>query len=208
MTEPRTTEADQQTRLERHQARIRACTACVDAGYIPSAMPIFQGRSGHRVMIVGQAPAYRTVETPPYSGASGKKLQAWLEQAGFPPDSLYDRFYLTSLTKCFPGSGKNGNGDRPPSPAEISLCRPNLDGELDLVRPELIVTLGRLAATRFLGNKPLADLVGGSFEHDLGMILPLPHPSGVSRWLNVEENQARVERALAELNRLRVLLDL
>lgn len=159
-------------------------------------------------MIVGQAPAYRTHETPPYSGASGKKLQAWLERAGFPPGSLYQRFYLTSLTKCFPGPGKNGNGDRPPSPAEISLCRPHLDGELDLVQPELIITLGRLAAKRFLGDKPLAELVGQSFEHRLGIILPLPHPSGVSRWLNAPENQDRVEQGLAELSRLRIELDL
>lgn len=199
---------DRQLRLEQHQSRTRTCTACVQAGYIPSAMPIFQGHAGHRVMVIGQAPAYRTVETPPYSGASGRKLQSWLETAGFPPGSLYDRFYLTSLTKCFPGTGRNGNGDRPPSSAEIALCRPHLDGELDLVQPELIITLGRLATSRFLDNRPLAQLVGRSFQHERATILPLPHPSGVSRWLNDPANQSRVGRALAELDRLRGQLDL
>jgi uracil-DNA glycosylase family 4 len=166
-------------------------------------MPIFQGHTGHRIMIIGQAPAYRTVETPPYSGASGRKLQSWLEQAGFPANTLYERFYLTSLTKCFPGSSANGNGDRPPSAAEIALCRPHLEGELQFVQPEVIITLGRMAAARFLGAKPLKDLVGQTFEREGHIILPLPHPSGVSRWLNDPTNQNLVNQALTELSRIR-----
>jgi uracil-DNA glycosylase family 4 len=206
MTEQADTQ--RQRTLEQFQTRIRACTACLQAGYIDRAMPIFQGNAHHRIMIIGQAPAYRTVETPPYSGASGKKLQSWLEQAGFPPGSLYERFYLTSLTKCFPGPSKNGSGDRPPSAAEIALCGPHLQGELDLVQPELIITLGRMSAARFLGSKPLVALVGQVFEHDGRLILPLPHPSGVSRWLNNPANQQLVDQALAELSRVRVELEL
>lgn len=159
-------------------------------------------------MIIGQAPAFRTVETPPYSGASGRKLSSWLEQAGFPSGSLYERFYLTSITKCFPGQGKNGNGDRAPSASEIALCRPHLDGELALVEPEVIITLGRLAATKFLPRKPLVELVGQSLQRDERHILPLPHPSGVSRWLNDPAHQALVDQALAELSRLRDALNL
>jgi uracil-DNA glycosylase family 4 len=198
----------QQQQLEQFQKRIRSCTACVQAGFIERAMPIFQGHTGHRVMIIGQAPAYRTVETPPYSGASGRKLQGWMEQAGFPTGSLYERFYLTSLTKCFPGPSKSGNGDRPPSAAEIALCHPNLQGELEFVQPEIIITLGRLAAARFLGSKPLTALVGHAFHQDGYIIVPLPHPSGVSRWLNKPENQALVDQALHELSRLRDELSL
>jgi uracil-DNA glycosylase family 4 len=171
-------------------------------------MPIFQGHTDHRIMIIGQAPAYRTVETPPYSGASGKKLQAWLEQAGFPPDSLYERFYLTSLTKCFPGSSKSGNGDRPPSAAEVTFCSPHLQGEIDFVQPEVIITLGRLAAARFLGAKPLKALVGQSFEQESHVILPLPHPSGVSRWLNDPAHQQLVDQALQQLGEIRERLNL
>jgi uracil-DNA glycosylase family 4 len=196
-------EPGRQRQLDLFQRRIRKCTACVEAGFIPSAMPIFQGNARHRLMIVGQAPAYRTVETPPYSGASGRKLQSWLEQAGFPPDSLYERFYLTSLTKCFPGSARSGNGDRPPSSAEIAMCASHLEGELALVQPEVVLTLGRLAATRFLGSHPLTALVGRSFERDGRNILPLPHPSGVSRWLNEPANQALVDQALSELDAIR-----
>lgn len=189
--------------FERVQRQIRRCTACVDAGYIDCAMPIFQGHTGHRLMIVGQAPAFRTEETPPYSGASGRKLQAWLEQAGFPPGSLYETFYLTSLTKCYPGPGSGGNGDRAPSSAEIKLCRPHLEQELAFVQPEVIITLGRLAASRFLGSRPLKEIVGKTFRQEQWTVLPLPHPSGVSRWLNDRANQRLVDQALAELERIR-----
>jgi uracil-DNA glycosylase family 4 len=171
-------------------------------------MPIFQGHTGHRIMIIGQAPAYRVVETPPYSGASGKKLQKWIEQAGFPPGALYERFYLTSVTKCFPGPGKSGQGDRPPSPPEIALCKPHLEGELQFVQPEVIITLGKMAATKFLGSRPLTAIVGQQFEQEHWRVLPLPHPSGVSRWLNDPSNQQLVDQALAELSRIREDLDL
>src|SRR4051794_14985833 len=144
-------------------------------------------------MIVGQAPGPTAGERPlPYSGASGKTLQAWLERAGFPPGSLYQDFYLTSITKWFPGPATGGGkGDRLPSAAEITFCARHLDREIALGRPEFIVSLGRLAAERLdLSAKglPLTPLVGvfrsaWRAGHTF-RLLPLPHPSGVSRWLN------------------------
>lgn len=190
--------------LAEHQRTMRGCTACVVAGFIAEAWPVFRGHARHRIMVVGQAPAARRDEHPlPYSGASGRLLRRWLSRAGFPDDALHERCYLTSLTKCFPGSSLSGKGDRAPSTQEVALCRPNLERELALVRPEVILALGRLAAVRFAGNRPLTELVGNVFEHDTAAVIPLPHPSGVSRWLNDPANQALLDRALAALSRLR-----
>lgn len=198
---------NQLTRTERVEAlahlhqEIGACSRCVAAGFIPTAAPIFKGEVGNRVMVVGQAPAWYTAERPlPYSGATGKTLRAWLAQAGFPDDALHTRFYLTSLTKCFPGASPTGKGDRAPSAAEIALCRSHLDAEIALVRPDLILALGRLAATALVGPEPLSALVGTLREvewagHHL-LVLPLPHPSGVSHWLNAEANRALLARGL------------
>lgn len=208
MTETPVSGTAHQQQFEQVQRQIRACIACVDAGFIERAMPIFQGHTGQRLMIIGQAPAWRNEETPPYSGASGRRLQGWMEQAGFPPGSLHERFYLTSLTKCFPGVSKSGKGDRAPGTAEIALCCPNLESELAFVQPEVIITLGRLSAKRFLGNRPLSAIVGHRFDVDGHVVLPLPHPSGVSRWLNDPENQKQVDRALELLSELRQQLDL
>jgi uracil-DNA glycosylase family 4 len=195
--------------LARLHRAIASCRRCVTAGYIPEAHPICKGEIGNRVMVVGQAPARYAHERPaPYSGASGRILRAWLATAGFPDDALYQRFYLTSITKCFPGPSTSGKGDRAPTAAEVALCGGHLDGEIAVVRPELVLALGRLAAQTLVGRKPLDDLVGALWEAERAgqrfRVLPLPHPSGVSRWLNDPANQARHARALAMLAELRV----
>jgi uracil-DNA glycosylase len=202
---------DRQIALERVQREIADCARCVEAGFIPAAQPIFQGHAGQRWMIVGQAPGPTAAERPmPFSGPSGRTLQGWLERAGFPPGALHRDWYLTSLTKCFPGpaSGAGSKGDRPPSAAEIAHCRPHLDREIALVQPEIIVSLGRLAAERLdpsARNLPLVELVGSVRPAERGghafRLIPLPHPSGVSRWLNAPAHQARLKEALAVLRR-------
>lgn len=200
-----------QCQLEVVQREIAACTLCVAGGFIPAALPIFHGHAGQRLMIVGQAPGPTAGERPlPFTGASGKTLQAWLERAGFSPGALHREWYLTSLTKCFPGKavGSAGKGDRPPSAAEITLCARHLDREIALVRPEIVVSLGRLAAERLdptARKEPLAALVGSVRQaarsgHPFTLI-PLPHPSGVSRWLNDPAHQARLAEGLVLLSR-------
>ena len=197
--------------LETVQREIAACALCVEAGFIPVSLPIFHGHVGQRLMIVGQAPGPSAGERPlPYTGATGKTLQRWLERAGFPPGALHRDFYLTSLTKCFPGSatGRGGKGDRPPSAKEIALCAGHLDREIALVRPQIVVALGRLAAERLdptARGLPLTDLVGSLRPAERAghvfRLLPLPHPSGVSRWLNDPVHMARLDEALAVLRR-------
>jgi uracil-DNA glycosylase family 4 len=200
-------EATRQRLLATFQRELRRCRLCVEAGYLMDAYPVFQGNAASRVMVVGQAPAARNVERPvPYSGASGRTLRAWLDRAGFDPDALHTRFYLTSLTKCFPGSSASGKGDRAPSPAEIALCRPHLERELALVQPNLILPLGRLAITYFVGKRPLSALVGQLIRRGDAYVLPLPHPSGVSHWLNDAANRALLDAALDRLGELRVEL--
>jgi uracil-DNA glycosylase family 4 len=199
---------DRTEALARLHREVAGCTRCVAAGFISMAYPIFKGEIGNRVMVVGQAPAWYAHERPlPYSGATGKTLRAWLAQAGFPDDALHGRFYLTSLTKCFPGASASGKGDRAPSAAEIALCRGHLDAEIALVRPEVVLALGRLAATALVGSAPLAELVGTVREAERAgqrfTVVPLPHPSGVSRWLNEPQNRERHARALALLAGLR-----
>jgi uracil-DNA glycosylase len=213
-----------QTALVALQTEIAGCDACVRAGFIPAAWPVFRGHAGMRLMVVGQAPGAASHEAGlPYSGATGRTLGRWLEQAGLPPGALYERFYLTSLTKCFPGkatgggatsggatsgttAGGAGKGDRAPSAAEIRLCAGHLDRELALVRPAIILSLGRLAANALCPatrGLPLAEVVGRAWPGERAghafALVPLPHPSGVSHWLNDPANRARVDAALRVL---------
>lgn len=201
------------------QAEIRRCTRCVEAGYIPAAQPVLFGTARARVMVIGQAPGPTAAERPlPFSGATGKSLQGWLQRAGFESGALHDpeRFYLTSLTKCFPGRSTSGKGDRAPGRAEIELCGSHLDLELRAVRPELILALGRLAIGTMVASirgQPLAMIVGDAYPAEYpaagdATILPLPHPSGVSRWHNDPANQRRLELAIGRLAREKRCRDL
>lgn len=205
---PTTSRSSNQIALTLVQQEIRACTRCVAAGFIPEANPIFQGHAGQRLMVVGQAPGPRAnVAGEPYRGATGKALQSWLTRAGFAEGALHREFYLTSLTKCFPGPARHGGqGDRPPSATEIGLCREHLDREMTLVQPEIVLALGRMSAERLdptVRGQALADVVGtlrpAQRAGHTFLVLPLPHPSGVSRWLNQPEHRARLDLALEQL---------
>ena len=189
--------------LKALHAEIRACTRCVDAGYIPRAFPIVAGRASDRVMIIGQAPGAVELTTGlPFSGRAGAELRRWLARAGIDEAHLP---YRTSMTKCFPGKAASGAGDRKPSPAEIANCAPWLVRELAIVRPKIVLLVGQLAIERFIGKVPLATVVGTSRRDGSGgdarVLIPLPHPSGASRWLNQPANRALLDRALQTLRR-------
>ncbi len=206
-TDDANTDDGRGAQLDAVQAAILGCTRCVEAGYLARANPIFRGHAGLRNMIVGQAPGPRADRSAiPWSGASGTLLRRWFDQAGFVPGRFLEDWYFTSLTKCFPGKATHGAGDRAPSAAERSLCRSHLDAEIALVQPRLIVTLGRLAAEALVpGSRKirLNELVGAGYTIDMGYgpvaVVPLPHPSGVGRWLNDPANRALVDAALSRL---------
>ena len=189
-------------KLRRLQTRIRACTRCVAAGYLDEAAPVIDGDVTDRVMIIGQAPGIVELTTRmPFSGRAGAELRRWLARAGIDAQDLP---YRTSITKCFPGKATSGSGDRRPSPGEIALCAPWLAAELALVRPLVVLLVGTLAIERLWGPAPLSEVVGRSKRSAaLGgaLLIPLPHPSGASRWLNHPANRARLERALRLLGR-------
>lgn len=182
---------------------MRACRRCVEHGYLARADSVagFRGRLEDRVMIVGQAPGHRSVERGlPFSGPGGGVLAGWLVRAGFAPADFRTQVYITSLTKCDPGPNPRGGGDRKPSPSELALCRPFLLRELELVRPRILLAVGGMAIAALLGSSRMEDLIGTGAERDGVRILPLPHPSGASRWLNDPAHKTMLSRALAVLS--------
>lgn len=187
------------------QQRILRCRLCEEHGYIPVARPLVGGRPGDRMMVIGQAPGHRSIaKGRSFSGPGGTILQKWLEQAGFPPGYLHEHIYLSSLTRCDPGRNPRGDGDRRPSPAEVALCRPFLDAELQLLQPRVVLLVGTMAIETFFGKVKLEDVIGTFEERDGMMFLPLPHPSGVSRWLNEPEHLKLHQRALNILAEWRI----
>lgn len=182
---------------------IRICEKCVMAGYLARANTVgaTRGRIGDALMVVGQAPGHLSVERGmPFAGPGGVILDRWLMQAGFAAGALHREVYLSALTRCDPGKHPRGTGDRKPSPPELALCRPYLLRELELVRPQVILPVGGMAIAAFLGPQRLEDVIGEAFEQSGVLLMPLPHPSGVSRWLNDPTHQQLLALALERLS--------
>lgn len=200
--------------VEALQHAHRACTRCVDAGYLDRAHPVFSGRARQRMLLVGQAPGPVEVEvTRPFAGRAGRQLMRWMMRAGFADErDVRERLYMTAMTTCFPGRRPGGQGDRRPSAREVALCSVWLDGLLGLLEPRLIIPVGSLALERFLPGRRLDDAVGGAYTPDgnpvagapraCPVLLPLPHPSGQSRWLNEQSRVAKLDRAVRRLRQL------
>jgi uracil-DNA glycosylase len=176
------------------QRDLSVCRACVEAGYPLESLPVRNEWLGQRAYLFGQAPGpVEGVERRPWRGRAGETLRRWL---GMDEDEFYSTFYCASVTRCYPGKHPTGKGDRVPTPREQELCDLWRRWELELLRPELIVPVGGLAIRRLLGIGSLAESVGRRFERDGTPVVALPHPSGVSLWLNSPENRQLVARAV------------
>ena len=182
--------------LVAHQSELAACRRCDDM-----SGPVVIGAAAMSPIIqVGQAPGRREGEFGrPFAWTAGKTLFGWSAQLGVSEDVFRERVYMAAVCRCFPGRNPKG-GDRVPSPDEIAKCATWLDAEIDLLRPQLLIPVGRLAIARFLKFKRLTEVVGR--QHRIlraGLdvdIVPLPHPSGVSTWHRVEPGKTLLQDAL------------
>jgi uracil-DNA glycosylase len=189
--------------LETHCLALSKCRLC---GHPADVVPIVSKAVRPRVMLVGQAPGkVEAAGGKPFAGRAGKTLFRWLERAGVDEETGRRRIYIAAVTRCYPGPSPSGRGDRVPSPKEQETCAVWLDKELGIIRPTLLIPVGRLAITRFLPNLPLDELIGRTHdvEHVGGrsLAIPLPHPSGASSWIHEGDHPRLLERALNAIGR-------
>jgi uracil-DNA glycosylase len=191
-------------RLEQHRAALSACRACGDR--VAGAIPILSCATRPRMMLVGQAPGQvEKVDQRPFAGRAGRTLFKWMEQAGISEDDVRKHIYIAAITRCYPGPSASGRGDRVPSVEEQNNCSRWLDGELALIRPEVVIPIGRLAIDRFLPRFPLERVIGKEHVVQMGghsiSVIPLPHPSGASSWLHAPGHAQLLAAALVILRR-------
>ena len=154
-----------------------------------------------KVMLVGQAPGAREPLTgKPFAWTAGKTLFGWFERhCGIDEETFRRRIYMAAVCRCFPGK-KTSGGDRVPDPGEIWTCSRWLDAELEILRPKLVIPVGKLAIRQFMADEKLTVIIGKSVragrdgcEFDL---IPLPHPSGASPWHRIEPGRSLVAKAM------------
>jgi uracil-DNA glycosylase len=193
--------------------RTRAALEAIHRDIRAFTLPTFAGAPVHgppvlsRIFLLGQAPGPHEARFGrPFAWTAGKTLFRWLERAvGATEEEVRARVYMAAVVRCFPGKTAGG-GDRLPSPTEIAACRGFVARELEVLRPRLVIPVGRLAIRETLGEDlPLAEVVGTVRRvhlHGRAMdAIPLPHPSGASTWFKLEPGRTLLERALRRLAR-------
>jgi uracil-DNA glycosylase len=121
-------------------------------------------------------------------------------------EELREQIYISAVARCFPGKNLKGAGDREPSAEEIANCRRHLSAEIRVLKPEIILAVGKVAIREVLGpelfskSASLADVVGKKttavFHGHPVEVICLPHPSGVSRWPLTEPGKSKLQKAL------------
>jgi uracil-DNA glycosylase len=183
---------------ELHKA-MKNCQLCLEEGFEIYPPAVFSGVASAQFMTIGQAPGITEQEAErPFNAGSGTRLFGWLMQAGINEDWFRKTQYMTSVTKCYPGKQNSGSGDRVPSRQEQVLCRPYLDQEIELVDPQVIIPIGRLAINLYYPSKQvLKDIIGTQLEVGGRWVVPLPHSSGASRWHQISANRILIEQAIS-----------
>jgi uracil-DNA glycosylase len=187
--------------LQTHVAALRKCEACPDMQRpVVTGVPVLSP-----VMLLGQAPGTHEGKLDrPFAWTAGKTMFGWFSGLGVSEEQFRSRVYMAAVCRCFPGKGKGG-GDRVPSPVEIAACSRWLSREAALVRPQLLIPVGKLAIAQVMEVDKLADIVGKTYRvslhgYELDAV-PLPHPSGASTWHRVEPGKSLLAQALAEIER-------
>ena len=155
------------------------------------------------ILLVGQAPGDKEPKLGrPFAWTAGKNLFKWFATLGVDEATFRAHVYMAAVCRCFPGKNPKG-GDRVPDDVEITACRPHLEREVELLAPQLLLPIGRLAIEQLLPAAPLVEQIGRIHQAKIAgrayRVLPLPHPSGASTWYRTEPGMALTKQALVLL---------
>lgn len=194
--------SSKQRALERHVARLRKCRRCPRM----KSKPVSGGAIVSDVMIIGQAPGPRepTLKRP-FAHTAGQTLFRWFEQfCGVNEAAVRSKIYFAAVCRCFPGKAPGGT-DRVPAPDEICNCSSWMNEEIQILRPRLIIPVGRLAIVQFIECTKLEQVIGRQFQADRAGqtfdLIPLPHPSGASPWHKISPGKQLLEKATHKIAR-------
>ena len=160
-----------------------------------------------RIFLLGQAPGPHEARFGrPFAWTAGRTLFRWFERAfGAGEEEVRRRIYLAAVVRAFPGKSRGG-GDRVPSAREIASSRGFLEREMAVLRPRLVLPVGKLAIEQVLERPArLEEVVGRRLRvryHGMPVeVVCLPHPSGASTWFKTSPGRELLERALRMLAR-------
>jgi len=179
--------------LEELNRQIAVCQRCRLGQMRTRAVP-GEGPPDAQIMFIGEAPGFHEDrQGRPFVGAAGKFLDELLASIGLKREDVF----IANVIKCRPP------GNRDPHPDEIAACRPYLDRQIELIRPRLIVTLGRFSMARYFPGASISRIHGQPKRVGGVIYYPMFHPAAAlhqPRWRSlVEEDMKRIPELLAQL---------
>ena len=177
--------------MDQLREQIAGCTACELYRGANCAVP-GEGPAPAEVMLIGEAPGYHEDrQGRPFIGAAGQFLNELLRSIGLDRSEVY----ITNVVKHRPP------GNRDPLPDEIAACGPYLDRQLALVRPKLVVTLGRFSMARWFAGQRISQIHGQPKRFGNLVVVPMYHPAAA---LHQGALKATIEADFLKLPRILV----
>jgi len=175
---------------------VSICKKCALAQGRTRAVP-GEGPENAALMFIGEGPGFHEDQQGrPFVGAAGQFLDELLQSIGLQRADVY----ITNVVKCRPP------GNRDPQPEEIAACQPYLDRQIALIKPQVIVTLGRYSMARAFPYEKISAIHGRPRKVGEIVYVPMFHPAAAlhqpSLRNTVEEDFARLPGILAELSQV------
>lgn len=151
--------------------QVHGCTRCTLSQKRITAVP-GEGNLSSDIVFIGEGPGfYEDQQGRPFVGRAGQLLEELLESIGLGREEVY----ITNMVKCRPPN------NRDPLPGEIQACKPFLDRQLEMIRPKVVVTLGRYSFSKFFPNTPIGKARGKPRTWNGLVVYPMYHPAAALR---------------------------
>ena len=183
---------DRATALRELAEQIAVCPKCELSNTRTHAVP-GEGSPNADIVFVGEGPGfYEDQQARPFVGPAGKFLDELLASIGLKRQDVF----ICNVLKCRPP------GNRDPLPGEISACKPWLDQQLEVIKPKVIVTLGRFSMTRYFPGQSISKIHGQPKKLDDVTVVPMYHPAAAlhqaSLRRTIEQDFKKLPAILAE----------
>jgi len=181
------------TSLSELNAQIYACQKCDIAQQRTNVVP-GDGAEDADILFIGEAPGYHEDQQGrPFVGQAGQFLDQLLASI----DLDRQKVFIANVIKCRPP------GNRDPLPTEIQNCRPWLDSQIEIIRPRIIVTLGRFSMSMFFPGKAISKIHGTAVKRDGMIYFAMYHPAAALHQRSLQqtliEDMKKIPPLLAEI---------
>jgi DNA polymerase len=171
---------------------IAVCQRCQLGRYRTKAVP-GEGAEDSEILFIGEAPGWHEDQQGrPFVGPAGQYLEQLLASIGLRREQVY----IANVIKCRPLE------NRDPLPGEILACRPWLEQQVELIRPKMIVTLGRYSMAMFFPGKSISKIHGTAQKRDNTIYYAMYHPAAALHQQNlrsaIEEDMLRIPSLLGQ----------